>query len=85
MRHWVTILRVDRIEVDHKMLTQPIPEVKPRRLLDMWANRWLSVKEVKEMKTPELELPEHQPGTYQRRGLTDSYRFLPDPLAPRKM
>ena len=82
LRHWVTMLRVDRIEVDPKLSEHA--EVKPKRLIDMWANRWLSLKEVSQMKTPALELPEHQPGTYQRRGLVESYRFNPDPLAPSK-
>jgi transposase len=42
-------------------------------------------EELDKMKTKDpVELPEHQPGTYQRRGLVDSYRYAPDPLAPQK-
>jgi large subunit ribosomal protein L21 len=82
-RHWVTMLRVDKIEADPK-LTDAALKVEPKRLLDLWANRWLTTKEVEKMKSKPLDIPEHQPGTYQRRGLVDSYRFTPDPLAPKK-
>jgi len=91
-RQYVTMIRIDSIEVtpeeDH---TDP-PPPKPVRLLDLWANRWLDPVEKEGIdmvegpdgamvpKVAELyDGSEHQPGTYHRRGLTSCYRFYPDP------
>ncbi|CBZ52469.1 hypothetical protein NCLIV_022580 [Neospora caninum Liverpool] len=81
IRHCVTMLRVDRIVVDPTMAVDP-PAPKPDRLLDLWANRWLYPDELEEI----YDGREHQKGSYQRRGLTASYRgwilyvrWYPDP------
>lgn len=93
VRQWVTMLRVDNIEIDPKLMeTQPRP-AKPARLLDLWANRWMSADELKHISRstttgePSVEAIfnasiEHKPGIYQRRGLTEDYRFPPDPKGP---
>jgi len=41
------MLRIDKIEVDLKdyLSTEPKEEIKPLRLLDLWANRWLDEDE----------------------------------------
>ena len=130
VRQWVTMLRVNRIELDPTM-EQNQKVLKPAKLLDLWANRWLTAKEIKNMGetpkfseisgsilpevdlttrrlledvegadqdqrketsetvTPRLKIKlwndvEHQPGTNQRRGLVDSYRYVPDPQAHNK-
>ncbi|PFH32814.1 putative 50S ribosomal protein L21 [Besnoitia besnoiti] len=87
IRHCVTMLRIDRIVVDPEMTVDP-PPPKPDRLLDLWANRWLYPDELEGIKRDESGTPvaaeiydgaEHQKGSYQRRGLTASYRWHPDP------
>ncbi|KEP64765.1 UNVERIFIED_CONTAM: 50S ribosomal protein L21, putative [Hammondia hammondi] len=87
IRHCVTMLRIDRIIVDPNMTVDP-PPPKPDRLLDLWANRWLYPDELDGIKRNESGEPvvseiydgrEHQKGSYQRRGLTASYRWYPDP------
>ncbi|EPR61577.1 putative 50S ribosomal protein L21 [Toxoplasma gondii GT1] len=87
IRHCVTMLRIDRIVVDPNMTVDP-PAPKPDRLLDLWANRWLYPDELDGIKRNESGEPvvseiydgrEHQKGSYQRRGLTASYRWYPDP------
>ena len=47
VRNWVTVLRVDEIcyDADYE---QP-PAVKPLRLLDIWANRWLQARELEKI------------------------------------
>ncbi|GIX61104.1 mitochondrial ribosomal protein L21 precursor, putative [Babesia caballi] len=45
VRHWVTVLRIDNIVVDPEMRVDRAP-VKPLRLLDLWANRWLYEEEL---------------------------------------
>lgn len=93
VRQWVTMLRVDKIEIDPSRLeAQPdaIP-VRPVRLLDLWANRWMTAEELKYVKRDTNGAPlseqlydgsEHKPGVYQRRGLSEDYRFPPDPKGP---
>ncbi|CDI75558.1 Chromosome III, complete sequence, related [Eimeria praecox] len=89
IRHWVTLIRIEEIEVDVQMKEDPPPE-PPKRLLDLWANRWLYPEELEGIKTNAEGKPlveavydgaEHQQGTYHRRGLTACYRWLPDPKA----
>ncbi|XP_026191020.1 uncharacterized protein LOC34621896 [Cyclospora cayetanensis] len=89
IRHWVTLIRIEAIEVDAQMKEDPAPE-PPKRLLDLWANRWLYPEELHGIKTDADGKPlaesvydgaEHQQGTFHRRGLTASYRWLPDPQA----
>lgn len=93
VRQWVTMLRVDRIEVDANSLAAKRPDpVRPVRLLDLWANRWMTAEELQYVKRdsstgrPLLEQVydgyEHKPGVYQRRGLEADYRFPPDPKGP---
>ncbi|VWU48893.1 mitochondrial ribosomal protein L21 precursor, putative [Hepatocystis sp. ex Piliocolobus tephrosceles] len=64
---------------------------KPLQILDLWANRWLYQKELNFIKFDKNNNPmaeqiynllEHQPNTLHRRGLTDCYRFYPDPQIP---
>ncbi|GBE58585.1 mitochondrial ribosomal protein L21 [Babesia ovata] len=101
VRHWVTVLRIDDIVVDPEMRIDTTP-VKPLRLLDLWANRWLYEDEmggvkysgdrtVAEGMSPwsTLEMPsaiydgtEPRAGSYNRLGLTEAYRYHPDPYAP---
>lgn len=90
-RQYVTMLRIDEIVVDPEGDQEDLPTPKPVRLLDLWANRWLDPAEkegIEMVETPEGQRPkaaefydgsEHQPGTYHRRGLTECYRFWPDP------
>jgi large subunit ribosomal protein L21 len=95
VRHWVTMLHIDKIELDldqavSDLTKKPLPTestMKPKALLDLWANRWLSLQEKQSLVNKKLpedlhDGTEHQPGSYQRRGLCQSYRFNPDPLAP---
>jgi len=87
-RQWVTMLRVDDIILDPSMPEEEEPK-PPLRLLDIWANRWLDPEELQgiEMKedgrTPVAadihDGSEYTRGGYHRRGLTESYRFFPDP------
>ncbi|ANQ10516.1 Ribosomal protein [Plasmodium coatneyi] len=91
IKHWITILRIDDIIIDTK---QPVKDErkKPLQILDLWANRWLYEKELNFIKFNEsgtaplaeqiYDLVEHQPNTLHRRGLTDCYRFYPDPRVP---
>lgn len=92
VRQWVTMLRVDKIEIEPKLMDhQPAP-AKPARLLDLWANRWMTAGELKHVKRSDSGMPvventfdtriEHKPGIYQRRGLSADYRFPPDPKGP---
>jgi large subunit ribosomal protein L21 len=90
VRQWVTMLRVDRIEIVDPSLPAE-PETRPVRLLDIWANRWMTVEELANVKRdadgrPESESlytgREHKPGVYQKRGMTGEYRFPPDPKGP---
>ncbi|OEH78126.1 hypothetical protein cyc_05560 [Cyclospora cayetanensis] len=83
IRHWVTLIRIEAIEVDAQMKEDPAPE-PPKRLLDLWANRWLYPEELHGIKTDADGKPlaesvydgaEHQQGTFHRRGLTASYRL----------
>jgi len=92
-RQWVTMLRIDEIVVEPEIEdnTDP-PPIKPERLLDLWANRWLDPAEkegIARVEGPDGEtIPEvaqiydgseHQPGSYHRRGIASCYRFWPDP------
>jgi len=86
-RQWVTMLRIDEIVVDPLMQPEGPPS-KPLRLLDLWANRWLYPEELEGVKmagdgvhpvvADTYDGSEHQPGSFQRRGLTEAYRFPPD-------
>ncbi|CAD7936739.1 unnamed protein product [Amoebophrya sp. A120] len=89
-RQYVTMLRVDKIEVDAEnvhYLNEPVP--KPDRLLDVWSNRFLTEEEKSLIpRDPVTNEPdaakfydgsEHQPGNYHNRGMTEAYRFWPDP------
>ncbi|CDR97404.1 50S RIBOSOMAL PROTEIN L21, putative [Babesia bigemina] len=101
VRHWVTVLRIDDIVVDPEMRVDTTP-VKPLRLLDLWANRWLYEEELGGVKysgdrtvaegtsqRSAVEMPsaiydgtEPKAGSYNRLGLTEAYRYHPDPYAP---
>ncbi len=95
VRQWVTMLRVDKIEIDPALMeTNPhqLPQ-PPARLLDLWANRWMTAEELQFIdRDPETNQPvvdsiynssiEHKPGVFQKRGLTGDYRFPPDPRGP---
>ncbi|EUD65911.1 hypothetical protein C922_03635 [Plasmodium inui San Antonio 1] len=91
IKHWITILKIDDIIIDTKSQMKD-ERRKPLQILDLWANRWLYQKELNFIKfnedgtTPLAEkiydLVEHQPNTLHRRGLTDCYRFYPDPNVP---
>lgn len=87
VRQWVTMLRVDKIEIDPELMSTQPAVVKPARLLDLWANRWMTAEELKHVRRPDEALAlydgsEHKPGVYQKRGLTADYRFPPDPRGP---
>lgn len=92
-RHYVAIIHIDEIVVDPYSKPDIIPP-RPVRLLDLWANRWLDPDEMEGIKykkdniTPVVEDiydgREPRPNLYQTRGLTDCYRFLPDPLMPKE-
>ena len=89
VRQWVTMLRVDRIEVDAKLMDEVVAAPKPARLLDLWANRWMTVEELQYVRQPNAQVEklydssvEHKPGVYQKRGLSGEYRFPPDPKGP---
>jgi large subunit ribosomal protein L21 len=87
VRQWVTMLRVDKIEIDPKLMDQNPAPVHPPRLLDLWANRWMTADELRHVDLDKAEQiydsqVEHKPGIYQRRGLTADYRFPPDPKGP---
>ena len=87
VRQWVTMLRVDRIEIDPSLLSAE-PEVpRPARLIDLWANRWPTMEELKHTENAAFEAIydstiEHKPGIYQKRGISGEYRFPPDPRGP---
>jgi hypothetical protein len=80
------MLRIDGIELTSEIAEKQ--ELKqPKRLLELWANRWLSIREQTALGNRHKDendklIGEHQPGSFQRRGLVDAYRFNPDPLAP---
>mmetsp|Transcript_58716 Transcript_58716/g.139914 ORF Transcript_58716/g.139914 Transcript_58716/m.139914 type:complete len:337 (-) Transcript_58716:47-1057(-) len=90
-RQYVTMLRIDEIVLTPDEDPTDPPAPKPVRLLDLWANRWLDPVEkegIEMVEGPDGPIPkvaelhdgsEHQSGTYHRRGLTDCYRFWPDP------
>ncbi|KAK1933227.1 hypothetical protein X943_002788 [Babesia divergens] len=88
VRHWVTILRIDDIVVDPEVKINTTP-VKPLRLLDLWANRWLYEDELqtvqrdgdKTVAEAIYDGTEHRAGSYNRLGLTEAYRYHPDPYA----
>ena len=95
VRQWVTMLRVDKIEIDAALMESnphQLPE-PPARLLDLWANRWMTAEELQFIdRNPVTNQPivdsiynssiEHKPGVFQKRGLTGDYRFPPDPRGP---
>lgn len=88
-RQYVTMLRVDEIEVDAERIHYEKEKVpKPDRILDLWANRWLTAEEralIPRGKDGTVDAAkwydgsEHQPGSYHWRGLCEAYRFYPDP------
>lgn len=91
-KHWITILKIEDIVIDfHFQNTVKDERIKPLQILDLWANRWLYQKELNFIKFNETtkrpmaeqiyDLTEHQPNTLHRRGLTECYRFYPDPYA----
>ncbi|EDL47013.1 hypothetical protein PVIIG_02199 [Plasmodium vivax India VII] len=91
IKHWITILKIEDIIIHTKQQMND-ERKKPLQILDLWANRWLYEKELNFIKfngsgtAPLAEqiyhLVEHQPNTLHRRGLTDCYRFYPDPNVP---
>ncbi|GAW83001.1 hypothetical protein, conserved [Plasmodium gonderi] len=91
IKHWITILKIDDIIIDTKQTIKD-ERIKPLQILDLWANRWLYQKELNFIKFNETgtkplaeqiyDLVEHQPNTLHRRGLTECYRFYPDPNVP---
>ncbi|SCP06196.1 mitochondrial ribosomal protein L21 precursor, putative [Plasmodium ovale] len=96
IRHWLTILKINDIILDiEKVSNNDIQmkdeRVKPLQIIDLWSNRWLYKNELNFIKFGENNKPlaekiysliEHQPNTLLRRGLTECYRFHPDPLLP---
>lgn len=91
-KHWITILKIEDIIIDfHCQNTVKDERIKPLQILDLWANRWLYQKELNFIKFNETtkrpmaeqiyDMIEHQPNTLHRRGLTECYRFYPDPHA----
>ncbi|KAF4646732.1 hypothetical protein FOL47_005724, partial [Perkinsus chesapeaki] len=84
VRYWVTMLRVDKIEVDPRYSAAPGDKpVKPVRLLDMWASRWQTPEELRAVQRDETgtmlaeqiyDGTEQAPGHHQRRGLVEAYR-----------
>jgi len=84
-RQYITMLRVDEIVCDPNTVDATVPVPKATRLLDLWANRWLREDERElpaEAQEKSVELydgSQHQPGTFHRRGMTEYYRFWPDP------
>jgi len=84
-RQYVTMVRVDEIVCDPENVDPNPPVPKAERLLDLWANRWLQederelAQEVQENCVTVYDGSEHQPGSFHRRGLTEFYRFWPDP------
>ena len=91
VRQWVTMMRVDKIEVNPDLMDRQPEPVQPARLLDLWANRWMTAEELKFVRRDDGGRPvaeqlydgtEHKPGVYQKRGLTEDYRFPPDPKGP---
>jgi large subunit ribosomal protein L21 len=91
VRQWVTMLRVEKIEIDPQLMDQPTAPIKPVRLLDLWANRWMTAEELQHVERDASGKPvaesiyngqEHKPGMYQKRGLSEDYRFAPDPKGP---
>ncbi|KJP89785.1 hypothetical protein AK88_00493 [Plasmodium fragile] len=91
IKHWLTILKIEDIIIDTKEQVKD-ERKKPLQILDLWANRWLYEKELNFIKFNEsgtaplaeqiYDLVEHQPNTLHRRGLTECYRFYPDPNVP---
>ena len=90
-RQWLTMLRVDKIEIDAALMEKKFLPCKPVRLLDLWANRWMTAEELQYVKRDEkgrvlaeeiYDGTEHKPGVYQKRGLTEDYRFPPDAKGP---
>jgi len=89
VRQWVSMLRVDKIEIDSKLMNNASPNrIRPPRLLDLWSNRWMTAEELdhvpSESKANEIydSSIEHKPGIFQKRGLSVDYRFPPDPRGP---
>jgi large subunit ribosomal protein L21 len=93
VRQWVTMLRIDKIEIDPELMESKIQLVQPPRLLDLWSNRWMTAEELRYIsKDPQTgnsianniydSSIEHKPGIFQKRGLTIDYRFPPDPKGP---
>lgn len=91
-KHWITILKIEDIIIDfHFQKSIKDERIKPLQILDLWANRWLYEKELNFVKFNETtkrpmaeqiyDMIEHQPNTLHRRGLTECYRFYPDPHA----
>ncbi|CAD7959886.1 unnamed protein product [Amoebophrya sp. A25] len=88
-RQYVTMLRVDEIEIDPETVHYNAEQVpKPDRLIDIWANRRLTGEEKELIPRDKHGRPdaakhydgsEHQPGSYHAKGLTESYRYFPDP------
>eukprot|EP00929_Paragymnodinium_shiwhaense_P054580 TRINITY_DN27360_c0_g1_i1.p1 TRINITY_DN27360_c0_g1~~TRINITY_DN27360_c0_g1_i1.p1 ORF type:complete len:343 (+),score=72.31 TRINITY_DN27360_c0_g1_i1:171-1199(+) len=91
-RQYVTMLRIDEIVVEPEKDSVDPPVPKADNLLELWANRWLDPVEKSGIEmipgpdaTPVPKVSEiydgseHQPGSYHRRGLTNCYRFMPDP------
>ncbi|SBS89606.1 ribosomal protein, putative [Plasmodium malariae] len=90
IRHWITLLKIDEIIINTSGKIKD-ERIKPLQILDLWSNRWLYQKELNFIKFDENNNPlaeqiynlvEHQPNTLHRRGLTDCYRFYPDPHVP---
>ncbi|CRG95734.1 mitochondrial ribosomal protein L21 precursor, putative [Plasmodium gallinaceum] len=90
IKHWITILKIEDIIIDLKNEIKD-ERIKPLQILDLWSNRWLYQKELNFIKFDENKKPlaeriynliEHQPNTLHRRGLTECYRFYPDPYIP---
>ncbi|XP_953477.1 50S ribosomal protein L21, putative [Theileria annulata] len=88
VRHWVTVLRIDDIVVDPSIEINT--EHKPSRLLDLWSNRWLYTEELEDIDKTKSESEqiydglEHETGYYNKLGLTESYRWYPDPYSKYK-
>ncbi|SOV18891.1 mitochondrial ribosomal protein L21 precursor, putative [Plasmodium gaboni] len=91
IKHWISILKIQDIIIELNQNTINDERKKPLQIIDLWANRWLYQKELNFMKFDDNKKPladrifnliEHQPNTLHRRGLTECYRFYPDPHVP---
>lgn len=88
VRQWVTMIKITDITFDfnpkvntniifYNIQVQPIDP--PKRLLDLWANRWLHADELQELSSriTHPTVPTNAPA---KTNITGVYRFDPDPF-----